>query len=302
MFATFSDLWPRQAPFALCVTHDVDHLARHFYQSLWRCRRDGLLGLRREITSRLLHRNNPSWNFERLIKFEDGVGLRSTFFFMDETATGFGPQYWGRYRVKQPNVSAIMRELDRGGWEIGLHGSLFSYNQLALLKREKDELEQQLGKPVISTRQHYLHFQKDMTLSIHEQCGLEADSTFGSAQEPYAGQYGFFPFFPENSSIVEIPISIMDTVCPEEKSVRHKCEQLVEQIANLGGLIMLDWHQCICNENLFPERFSLLRDIISFAKNRGAWFAPMGEIASFWKKRFQASPSAEFSNDKTGNN
>lgn len=275
--------WPENAPFALCVTHDVDHIRRCLYQTLWRGWREGPRGLSRELKARLACRNNPSWNFERLVTLENDFGVRSTFLIMNETAQGFGPKYWGRYKVNQPNLKAILRELDDSGWEIGLHGSLESYARPGLLQKEKDFLEQQLGKAVVSTRQHYLRFLEGTTLALQEACGLEVDSTFGFSAIPYDGTYGFFPFQPEGHEIVELPITIMDTVGPEDKLVRAQCENLMEHVANVGGLITLDWHQCICNEKLFPERMALLRDALAFARTRGAWIAPMREISRYWK-------------------
>lgn len=278
-----TETWPENAPFALCVTHDVDHIRRCLYQTLWRGWREGPRGLSRELKARLACRNNPSWNFERLATLEDDFGIRSTFLIMNETARGFGPKYWGRYKVNRPDLTAALRELDSSGWEIGLHGSLESYARPGLLQREKDFLEQQLGKAVISTRQHYLRFREGTTLALQEACGLEVDSTIGFSAIPYDGTYGFFPFHPEGRKIVELPITIMDTVGPEDKQVRVQCEKLMERVANAGGLITLDWHQCICNDKLFPERMALLRDALVFARTRGAWIAPMREIARYWK-------------------
>lgn len=274
--------WPGDAPFALCVTHDVDHIRRCLYQTLWRGWREGPRGLSRELQARLACRN-PSWNFERLARFEDDLGIRSTFLIMHETARGFGPKYWGRYKVDRPDLTAVLRELDASGWEVGLHGSLESYARPGLLQKEKDILEQQLGKAVVSTRQHYLRLRKGTTLALQEACGLEVDSTLGFSAIPYDGRYGFFPFCPEGRAIVELPVTIMDTVGPEDKQVRARCEALLERVADAGGLVTLDWHQCICNDKLFPERMALLRDALTFARTRGAWIAPMRDIARHWK-------------------
>lgn len=278
--------WPNGAPFAVCLTHDVDHIKRHLYQRLWRGANCGFHIALRELRdlAATIGQTNSAWNFERIMSLEEKLGVRSTFLFMDETASGFGPQYWGRYRFSSPSVQSIIKELDSGGWEIGLHGSLYSYNHLELLQREKNDLEQIISKPIVSTRQHYLNFEKGITFAIQEQIGLKVDSTIGYSHKPYDGNLGVFPYTPEERNITELPITIMDTIGIEQADVRSQCEKNIRSIAKQGGLITLDWHQCICNPNLFPERFSFYQDIISFALRNKAWIAPMRDIARHYKK------------------
>ena len=82
--------------------------------------------------------------------------------------------------MDRPDLVAVLKELDGSGWEIGLHGSLESYARPGLLQKEKDALEHQLGKAVISTRQHYLRFREGTTRALQEACG----PTFSGLQDP----------------------------------------------------------------------------------------------------------------------
>lgn len=280
-------IWPDNAPYAVCLTHDVDHVKRHLYQRLWRGARYGLSIACKELCdlAGTLGKNNSAWNFEKIANLESKLGVRSTFLFMDETAKGFGPSYWGRYRLSTPSVRSIIQELDAGGWEIGLHGSLLSYNSYELLKREKETLEQILGHAVHSTRQHYLRLEEGVTFALHERLGLKADSSKGYSHKPYDESLGVLPFYPEGTSIVELPITLMDTIGLEDPAIRRQSEQVVTSVANQGGLITLDWHQCIYNDKLFPERVNFYRDALEQARSQGAWIGTMHDIASYWGER-----------------
>lgn len=277
--------WPNNAPYALCLTHDVDHVKRHLYQRLWRARCGAGLALRelRDAVA-ISGKRSSAWNFERLAALEDDFGVRSTFLFMDETAKGFGPRYWGRYRFSDPAVSAVIRELDAGGWEIGLHGSLLSYNSPALLKEEKDRLERIVGHPVVSGRQHYLRLEEGVTFALYDRVGLTVDSTKGYSHKPYDGAFGVLPYSPEGSGVIELPITLMDTIGLEDPEVRKRSEEVVAWIAGQGGVVTLDWHQCVCNDRLFPERFGFYRDVLSQARGQGAWIGTMGALAAHWKE------------------
>jgi peptidoglycan/xylan/chitin deacetylase (PgdA/CDA1 family) len=278
--------WPDNAPYALCLTHDVDHVTRRLYQRLWRGARCGPAVALREFrdTAATLGRRSSAWNFERLAELEDAYQVRSTFLFLDETAKGFGPKYWGRYRFADPSVASVIRELDAGGWEIGLHGSLFSYNSPALLEQEKDRLERIVGHPVVSGRQHYLRLEEGVTFALYDRLGLTVDSTRGYSHKPYDGRYGVMPYTPEGSGVVELPITLMDTIGLENPAIRRRSEEVVADIAGQGGVVTLDWHQCVCNATLFPERLGFYKDVLCEARRQGAWISTMGKIASHWRK------------------
>jgi len=278
--------WPNGAPYALCLTHDVDHIRKHAYQYLWRMASNGRVGIHRQLKSlsRALRGDNPAWNFDRLMRMEDSFGARSTFLFLQESARGMGAKYWGRYDLRSPEMKAIVRELDAGGWDVGLHGSLFSYRDLSLLASEKALLEDILGRAVVSTRQHYLNYEPGLTLNIHEQIGLKIDSTFGSSSHAYDGRWGYQPFRPEGSRMIELPITVMDTIGLHEVEVRRAAFRAVQTTVQSSGVVVLDWHQCAFDEQEFPERVAFYRDVIAEARAQGAWIATMAEIANHWSQ------------------
>jgi hypothetical protein len=118
-------IWPGGAPYALCLSHDVDRVKKQLYHYVFYAAKGGFRGLSIQAASlyKRMRGEEPYWNFERIMELEDRLGVRSTFLFLIETAHGFSPKYWGRYDINRDEVKSVIRTLDRGGWEIGLHGS-----------------------------------------------------------------------------------------------------------------------------------------------------------------------------------
>lgn len=279
-------VWPGGEPFALCLTHDVDRVAKQAYHYIY-YGIGGLSRLRRQLASyrQRLRIGDPYWNFESLMAVESEFGVRSTFLFLNEPGKGFSPKFWGRYSVSAPEVKRVIRELDVHGWEVGLHGSFFSFQEPLLLGREKQILEEVLGGPVRSTRQHYLNLDRPLTWRIQEDLGLKVDSTLGYSDRPWDASNGVLPFYPEGSAILELPITVMDTVDLKTPAIRNDVEQTIESMATAGGLVVLDWHQSAFNEEEFPERVSFYRDVLGQALDRGAWVATMGMVHDHWERR-----------------
>ena len=51
------------------------------------------------------------------------------------------------------------------------------------------------------------------------------------------------PFYTGESGILELPITLMDTVGFPDPGVRCDAERVVERVVRAGGLVVLDWHQ-----------------------------------------------------------
>ncbi|MFQ5349978.1 MAG: hypothetical protein ACE5EG_06015, partial [Thermoanaerobaculia bacterium] len=176
--------WPGGARFALGLSHDVDRVAKRgqFPFNAGRAvlrGRPGWLADEARSLAALIRGDEPYWNFDRIQALEERLGVRSTFFFLDETGRASltswrsNVLFRGRYRVADPGVGRAIRELDAGGWEIGLHGSYNSHLDADLLGSEKARLEQVLGRRVVGTRQHYLRLAVPETWRIQAGLGLQ---------------------------------------------------------------------------------------------------------------------------------
>jgi hypothetical protein len=129
----------------VALTHDIDRTVKtyqyitHFLKALKN------LDLSRAIYQipSYKQREKVYWNFDEIIDIENKYGVKSTFFFLIETIPFefFNISNWklslGRYDIKEPRIVDIIHYLDKNGWEIGLHGSFRSFNDLNLLETEK---------------------------------------------------------------------------------------------------------------------------------------------------------------------
>ena len=121
--------------------------------------------------------------FTPWVEAEQRHGFRSSFFFfptrvrrrhrIDNVYRWDDPTH---YRGEQCSVREIVRDLHRRGWEIGLHGSYLSPLDHEMLAEQKEDVEQALGAPIVSSRQHNLHFDVARTPARSRSAGVLAAS------------------------------------------------------------------------------------------------------------------------------
>jgi peptidoglycan/xylan/chitin deacetylase (PgdA/CDA1 family) len=255
--------------------------------------------LQRELQSlaALARGDAPYWNFQRIMALENELGVRSTFFFLDEQgkASLTDPKsmvlFWGRYRLDDPRIQKAIRDLVAGGWEIGLHGSYHSYLDQAMLGRERERLEKILGYPVPGIRQHYLRLEIPETWRIHARLGFVYDSTLG-----YSDQVGFrwetcFPFYPidpltgEKIPVLQVPLAIMDGPLMRCLDPWSEALRLIDSVEVAGGVLTLDWHQRVFNPWEPEDYQGMYTRLIQECQRRGAWVVPLGRVAEWWQKQ-----------------
>jgi peptidoglycan/xylan/chitin deacetylase (PgdA/CDA1 family) len=292
-------VWSNQYAFALALSHDVDRVAKRgqfaYYipQAIVSRRFDQLRCHLSSIVA-LLRGDDPYWNFERIMSLEDELGVRSTFFFLNEQGKTniFKPQsmalFGGRYDLDSERIKQVIRKLLAGGWEIGVHGSYNSYQDGSLLKSEKEQLENILSQPVKGIRQHYLNLDVPETWQRQAKAGFTYDSSLG-----YSGRVGFrwhavHPFYPrdpltgERIPILQLPMAMMDGPLMQTDDPWREALALIDQAEQKQGVLTINWHQRAFNPWEYRERQEMYVRIIKECQQRGAWIAPLGEVAERW--------------------
>jgi len=306
-------VWPENKPFAVCLTHDVDvvsqysirQFARMFINALEQDeplsrRLSRLVSLGWNITQAIVHANasDPLHHYERWLEVEAAVGARSTFFFWP-----------GWHNVEKHHssdctyelsddivfdgikctVAEMIREIDHRGWEIGLHPSWYSFNDVNEMKRQKEALEKALGREVVSVRQHFLHYDIRVTPHVQAEAGLLYDSTLG-----FNDNVGFrfgtcYPWrlydlqAEVGLPIIEVPLIIQDgAMLKPEKGMRLDGEtafqyvvHLAESVERVSGVLTLLWHPNYLNN---PIWWNLYLRILSYLKEKNAWFGTVQEV------------------------
>jgi peptidoglycan/xylan/chitin deacetylase (PgdA/CDA1 family) len=283
---------PGDTSFALCLTHDVDRPYKT-YQSLYYALADRDPS---HLASALPGRN-PYWQFDDIAALEADLGVRSAFYFLNEqhllldrpTSDWFDPTHWiehlGRYDVD--GLSSTIRELDAGGWEVGLHGSYHSPDDRERLREEKTRLESILGGRVTGGRQHHLRMAVPETWHHHREIGLRYDASLGSG-ESVGFQYGYRPLRPFGDDFLVFPLTIMEQALPDPgtrfEAARDVCEDLLLEAARNDAVATALWHPRYFDEREFPGYRRLYRWLIERALELDAWVGPPRELYQWFER------------------
>ncbi|MDL5360623.1 polysaccharide deacetylase family protein [Halalkalicoccus sp. NIPERK01] len=269
--------------FAVCLTHDVDRPYKT-YQWL----HDAITERDPSHVGRALAGENPYWKFEELMGLEERLGVRSAFYFLNEPSLfekpprqWAGPSRWlehlGRYDVTAPEIREVIRRLDRGGWEVGLHGSYDSARDEERLRHEKGVLEGVLGHPIRGVRQHHLRLDPPETWRIHAAMGLSYDTSLGSSTT-CGFSHGYRPIRPFDDDFLVFPLTIMEVGLPADTDEAwDECEYLLEEARENDAVMTVLWHPRYFDDREFPGYRELYERLVERAIEMGAWVGPPGE-------------------------
>jgi len=290
------DLWPGKAKFAVSLTHDIDIIRRSVPGSVRlafnRHLPGGFAALVDSINSAAGITANPYDDIPRWIELEKEWGQSSTFFaFCGERSHKFDPVY------KLSKLERQIEMIKRKGFELALHTGVESYrgNGISLSKRQMENIS---GMEIRGIRPHYL------SASFPEYWQAARDASFAySSSLGYDNRIGHFagvdlpiiPFDKRNDKaidIVEFPIAMMDcgligndradSVDADKRGV-----ELIESASRSGGLIVMDWHQRTFYNRDYPGWVSLFVRMAELARERGACFVRLDEMAGRVMGRFR---------------
>jgi peptidoglycan/xylan/chitin deacetylase (PgdA/CDA1 family) len=270
--------------FAVCLTHDVDRPYKTYQGPYYAVTDRDLSQLRSLFSS-----NRPYWQFEEIMALEEDLGVRSTFFFLNERnlfrekplREWVHPTNWklfaGRYDLTDDEIIDVIRKLDAGGWEIGLHGSYESYDDPDRLRTEKETLERVLGKPITGGRQHYLRLDRPRTWEIHRDIGMQYDASLGSTDR-YGFQHGYGLRRPFDDAFVVFPLTAMEVALMERDmdlgTAVERGRTLLREARRNDAVATLLWHPRFFNEDEFDGYRRLYVDLVEYAQDLGAWVGP----------------------------
>jgi len=311
-------VWPDGKPFAVCLTHDVDlvsaHSLRQSSRGLLKSLANGsspsmklreVAGKGWHVLQSVAHANKPDTlhYYDRWLEVEEKVGARSTFFFWPglRAVSKHHPSdclYDMDDRIvfdgQRCTVAEMIREIDRRGWEIGLHPSWYSFDDAEEMKRQKAALEKSLGHDIVSVRQHFLHHDIRVTPRIQAAAGFKYDSTLGF-NDNIGFRFGtcypwkLYDLQEENElPIIEVPLIIQEGAMLnakkgmrlDEENAYQYVTQSTEAVERVGGVLTLLWHP---NAVVNPPWWSLYLRTLEYLRQRGAWFGPVREIGETWK-------------------
>ncbi|MEK7482579.1 MAG: polysaccharide deacetylase family protein, partial [Patescibacteria group bacterium] len=296
------NLWPENKHFAAALTHDIDAVRKHgFGKTLKRAaglalKRGDFKGAIAELKefSRLIFKakeNDPFWSFERIAGLEKKQGVVSSFFFL---ALRKGKEY----SVNDTDVSSLIGGLERGGFEVGLHGSFSSADNYEIMRSEKENLDATVDNRPYGSRQHALRWSAGVwqTQSL---LGLLYDSSVGFVED--AGfRAGFcLPYKPFDLigrtaiNIWELPLIIMDTAVLRADNrglAPQECLELIfnyiQTVKKHHGVLTILWHNYAFPPLDIPSHYHRWREMyektLQELNKEGALTGSGRDIINWW--------------------
>lgn len=270
--------------FAVALSHDVDRVHKSF-QSFTHFLKHARKGRVREAMYQAcsIARSEAYWCFETICALEAERGLKSTFFFLNETYpfNPLKPRSWrlalGYYNIFAPRVLRKIRQLDTAGYEIGLHGSFRSFSDFTLLKKEKNDLERIVGRPVRGIRQHYLNLAPG-TWQAQRSLGFRYDASFGYRHRIGFKDEALHPFpLDDRRDFFIVPQAIMDSCLMRQRHPWDHALELIDFAEQRKALLVLNWHQQVFDEREYPGYAGMYARIVDECLRRRARFATIGE-------------------------
>ena len=308
--------WPDNKRFALCLTHDVDHLCVHPFHERWRAMwstyGSSLRTRARLLASTCWHASKSLLTASRhfpiniWMEAEAAFGFRSTFFFMSgPTAQPHSRD--GMYFLDDPvqfegalrPVREVFPNLVDGGWEVGIHGGIATALDADLARIERLRLCDAARTDVTSGRQHWLTYDIQTTPQVHEAAGIRVDSSLGSNLEPICYRLGTglpVPMFSvledRPVDVLQIPLVMQDnplltSVDGDPMEAASAAIRVLESTAARGSMATLLFH----NDG-FEDSASFLtyKEILAAAHDLGAWGCTANEVHRW----FTQSPEQGF--------
>ncbi len=309
--------WPKDKPFAVCLTHDVDAISEINVQqnirSIWKLIKTGaerplgeslrwILIYKLNALKGLTGKADQLCNFEKWLDLEQEYGASSTFFFAPEQVNlahesdcmyTYDQKF--RFREQQITVAELMQTMDQQGWEVGLHPSWFAHDNVSEMRSQKQQVERVLGHEIESVRQHFLKYDPQKTPQTQFEAGFRYDSTLGFNDNVGFRRGSSYPFncydLEGNKALplLQIPLTAQDgALMLSEKGLRLDPDSAVdyvrlmmEAVKEVGGVLTLSWHPHTINRSGFWQAY---QNVLKMLKQEDPWFATVGEIGHWWQE------------------
>lgn len=269
--------WPNFADACLIFTHDIDNLSP---RSHW--------GMVSYIIYHMLKKINRSSNILYIADIETKNKIKSSFYFFSE------------YKYKS-EFEKILSVLEKKRFEIGLHGSLFSFQDPNILKYEIEKLSKTSKTQIMGERQHGLNFLNPYTWRYLDELNLEYDISFyyndksgfrGGICHPY---HPFDVLTSKKFNLIEIPTSFMDFTAIHRSLTLNEIlsciEELEKAVFQHNGCLVVNFHNEYFGNRKFDHIEQSFKMLMQKASSGNYWIATAKECSQWWKKRAAANIS-----------
>ena len=167
-----------------------------------------------------------------------------------------------KYEINTELFKSISDLAKSRNYQIGLHPSYNSYDDYVMITEERNKLQEVIGSKVRTSRQHFLRFAFDETITALSDSGIYEDSTLG-----YQHRIGYrcgtaFTYLlydlrrDRNSRVSETPMIIMDGALLDECNHDiHRANYLLSEFINnysQNSHLTINFHNTIFD----PSRYN----------------------------------------------
>lgn len=280
------NLW-KNNNFAVSLTHDIDTCKSCWLEgSFSELKKRRLLSVPKLILSRFL--DTDDWfNFDKIVEIEKRYGAISSFYFLPQKGK-VGNWKNADYNIKSKNIQKTITTLKNSGNEVGVHGSFGTHSDSNKFKTDINRVNSQ---PIIGNRFHFLMFDPKKTVSVLEECGIKYDTTLGFAEQIGFRRGTCYPFYlwnfenDEMSSVLEIPLIVMDGTLSNKKYMGiskeeslSKVSELIDEIKKFNGVFTLLWHNTYFSDYKYTGWRDVYIKILDYCKENKGFLTGGGEI------------------------
>lgn len=288
----FKASYPEDRPFAVCLSHDVDNiyppLSHTLLSSAHSLRELDVTGLKKQLLWPIKGKeSSPYRNFKEIMEIEKNYDAVSSFYFKATDMDIDGYLYDPR------DLESELGMIVDNGFEVGLHGGYYVYDDPQAIKKEKRAIEKSLGRKVIGYRNHYLCFKVPETWTYLVDAGFKYDSTLGYNNVVGCRNGMCHPFKPydgrgEKIDIVEIPLLIMDvSLFTSSRGLNEAWEisrALIDEVKNYNGVLTLLWHNSVLGSSFRKDWVKLYYRLLEYCHESGAWMTSGENVYKWWNE------------------
>jgi hypothetical protein len=248
------------------LSHDIDSINGALLQDGVWALKHGRVDVMWKIFFQALFQR-PEWlNMDLIMKTESEHGFKSAFYWLVNKGKIDARQSNADYYIDQKDIVAAIKNVEKSGWENGLHKSISNENF-------KEEIAKLPFSPN-GNRYHYLKFSIPNAWNEIERSGLSSDASLGFAEHyGFRNNYGF-PFHPYNVetgkaySFLEIPLNVMDGTferymkIPVGETAKTIVSFLEENKEN--ALISILWHNTFFTNYKFKGYIEEYKKILAY--------------------------------------
>jgi hypothetical protein len=178
------------------------------------------------------------------------------------------------YAIQDRRVAAVIGQLERSGFELGVHPGYTTYLNRDGLGEEVDRLRRAFGtSKLLGGRQHFLRW-SPQTWKDWEACGLGYDSSVGFSECVGFRAGTCYPYRPwlldqdRQAELLEVPLLAMDCTLTGPMGLRS--EQCLEPLQRclaacqlVGGVFTLLWHTDSILEPVYGDAYDRILELLA---------------------------------------